>query len=248
MADPELHFEESGAGETVVFLHGFLESTEMWKSLGFAPRCRCILIDLPGHGKSPVVEDASMPEMAAAVMSVLKKLNAGDYTVIGHSMGGYVALELLRTDPQCHRVVMLNSNPWPDDEAKRRDRERVANLVLHHKKQFIYEAIPHLFKQPEAHETEVRTLIQEACHMKPEGIAAAALGMGKRSDHTDTARAAGKHVLILQGLDDTVAPVDRMRDTGLPQTAEYHELTDCAHMAHIEQAEVTREIINRFLG
>ena len=105
-----------------------------------------ILIDLPGHGNSPLVDPVNEPSirfMADEVEKVLTHLNIHDYRIVGHSMGGYVALSLkVHAVLKPKHVTLLNSNYWSDNEAKKADRLRVARIAYTGKQLFINEAIP----------------------------------------------------------------------------------------------------------
>ena len=79
--------------------------------------------------------------MALQVLEILKELKITQFTLVGHSLGAYVGLELCHLAP-CQKLILLNSNCWSDDEQKRRDRLRVAEIVFKAKKHFIREAIP----------------------------------------------------------------------------------------------------------
>ncbi len=244
-----LNYRVSGEGRPVLFLHGFLESMLMWDKV-IPEGIQAVLVDLPGHGSS-MLQDypyETLEEVALMVSELVTELEISAFDVVGHSMGGYVALEVLHGDSRCQRLVLLNSNTWTDDPQKQKDRHRVAELVKHSKKHFLYEAIPHLFWHPEQFPEEVRALLDEAALMEPEAIGAAALAMSRRRDHTQTALDAGNEVLIFQGVEDTVVPADRMRATGLPETAVYIELESCGHMGHIERRDETLKHMTEFLG
>ena len=107
-----LNYRVSGNGRPVVLLHGFLESSTMWKHLEFPENIQQVAIDLPGHGNSSLQGITSMKEMSNEVQKLLNSLNINDYDVIGHSMGGYVGLELLKNDQRCAHLLLLNSNFW----------------------------------------------------------------------------------------------------------------------------------------
>jgi pimeloyl-ACP methyl ester carboxylesterase len=153
MPNQRLWYRTSGDGPALVFLHGFLESSTMWddlslESLGF----QLIFIDLPGHGQSDLLTgegDPSMAQMAGLVAEVLSDLGIEKFDVVGHSMGGYVALELKQILQGCGRVVLLNSNFWSDSEEKKRDRIRVADLAFKAKDLLVQQAIPGLFFRKE---------------------------------------------------------------------------------------------------
>jgi len=90
----KIRYTDSGKGRVVVFLHGFLESLEMWRFYQNLPNyIRKICIDLPGHGKSDNFGYVhSMELMAEGVRAVLKNEGIRKVVVVGHSMGGYVGL------------------------------------------------------------------------------------------------------------------------------------------------------------
>ena len=94
-----LHVCDSQAGDKcVVLLHGYLESLLVWED--FVPylykEVRVVTLDLPGHGISVVTGAVhTMDFLADTVADALKALGIGRCTLVGHSMGGYVALAFL---------------------------------------------------------------------------------------------------------------------------------------------------------
>ena len=94
--DSALHICDSEVGEkVVVLLHGYLENMLVWDN--FVPllykEVRVITLDIPGHGISEVKgEIHSMDYIADTIAAALDKLGIDQATIVGHSMGGYVAL------------------------------------------------------------------------------------------------------------------------------------------------------------
>jgi pimeloyl-ACP methyl ester carboxylesterase len=90
-----LHYESSGAGETIVCLHGALVSARMWDAqVAFLKdKYRVLTIDLPEHGRSKesVLAEYSIEMISAAVMELLQKLEISSFYLCGHSLGGMVA-------------------------------------------------------------------------------------------------------------------------------------------------------------
>lgn len=230
-----LHYQVFGAGKTLVFLHGFLESSTMWSHLDLsAMPAQCVLIDLPGHGQSPLWDPLEIPSirfMAEKVVEVLKSLHISHFTVIGHSLGAYVGLEVGKILPY-QKLIFLNSNCWHDDEQKRHDRLRVADLAYSAKKHFIHEAIPALFGRPHDFLTEIEELRSEANLMTADSIAFAALAMRERMDFTEEVLAhPSKHVFIHGVLDSLVTDEQLI---SLVPGARVHFLSNVGHMSHIE--------------
>ena len=227
-----------GEGETLVFLHGFLESSTMWSYLPLNElNAHCVLIDLPGHGQSPLTDTAEIPSirfMALQVLEVLKELKITQFTLVGHSLGAYVGLELCQLAP-CQKLILLNSNCWSDDEQKRRDRLRVADLVYSAKKHFIREAIPGLFGRPNDFQAEIKQLIAEANHMNADAIAYAALAMRERVDYTEEVLANPSKYVFIHGELDTLVLSEQLflRLPGM----RVHFLPNAGHMSHIESTD-----------
>ena len=201
-----------GSGPALVFIHGFLESSTMWDVLPLATlKCQCIFIDLPGHRNSPLEntpEEPSICWIAEQVISTLDQLGINSFSIVGHSMGGYVALEIKRIMPGCRKVVLLNSYFWDDGEQKKKDRVRVASLVLKAKNLFIREAIPHLFHDIKKHEETILSLIQEAKNMEASAIAFSSLAMRNRTDFSPHILGNPLDYLFIHGVLDRLVEVE----------------------------------------
>ena len=104
----KLHVREYGtSGETVMILHGLFGSGDNWHAVGqtLSARYRVLLPDLPNHGESPHVEDMSYPVMTASLVETLDDMNVERVHLIGHSMGGKVAMAFALRYPE--RVASL---------------------------------------------------------------------------------------------------------------------------------------------
>ncbi len=117
----KINYNSEGNGRPLVFLHGFLENSTMWKDtiLFFSKHYKCITIDLLGHGDTGSLGYVhTMDAMAMAVGSVLDHLKISKATIIGHSMGGYVALACIdQFSDLFSGLVLLNSTSFPDSKA-----------------------------------------------------------------------------------------------------------------------------------
>jgi esterase len=85
------------AGPRVAFLHGLFGQGKNWTRIakGLSHSARVTLVDLPNHGQSAWTDYFSYPEMARRVADLLTTQGEGDqYAVVGHSMGGKVAMTL----------------------------------------------------------------------------------------------------------------------------------------------------------
>ncbi len=239
------------SGETpLVLLHGFLESSTMWKHVQFPIGYPIVTIDLPGHGKSRDHDSgySSIEEMAKEVIAVIDELQITNYHLIGHSMGGYVGLEVKRLDSRLDKVMLLNSNFWSDSSQKVQDRIRVSEIVQTNKSHFIYEVIPNLFLNPEKFDADVKDLIAEALEMPSMAIAKASLAMSERVDFSEFVHENAEDFTIVQGVEDPIVSVSQMREKLEGVGINFTELEEVGHMAHFEAPERVQKIIKEFLS
>ncbi len=90
-----LHYREYGTdGAAVILLHGLFGSSANWGSIAreLSDRYRVVVPDLRNHGQSPHVEDMDYPAMAGDVAALCKQLALDRPVIVGHSMGGKVAM------------------------------------------------------------------------------------------------------------------------------------------------------------
>ena len=124
----DIFYEDAGKGSAVVLLHGFLENVTIWNSLKeeLLSRYRVITIDLLGHGKTGCLGYVhTMEMMAETVKAVLDELMVRRVSLIGHSMGGYVALAFAEAHPDdVKALVLVNSTTSADSEVKKKNRDR----------------------------------------------------------------------------------------------------------------------------
>ena len=120
-----VHYESYGKGpEAVVFIHGWTCDLTFWR--GQAPvyqKHRALLVDLPGHGQSEKPEVAYTQErFARAIDAVMRDAGVTRAVLVGHSMGGPVAMTFLRLFPARTKALVLVDPYVPEaskDEAER---------------------------------------------------------------------------------------------------------------------------------
>jgi pimeloyl-ACP methyl ester carboxylesterase len=118
---------EWGKGQpTLVFIHYFGGAAKSWQWVAEKlPNMRCIALNLPGFGGTPCPEKPSIKYYAEFVSNAIADLQLQDYILIGHSMGGKIALQVAtnsKNPPQ--KVVLIapspvTTEPMPDEEKQR---------------------------------------------------------------------------------------------------------------------------------
>ena len=99
----DLFLRESGlpGAPAIVFLHGVGVNGAMWRHhMASLPDYHCLAPDLPGHGQSRAIPWSSRQDAAARVARIIEALPDGRAHLVGLSLGGSVALELIATRPE----------------------------------------------------------------------------------------------------------------------------------------------------
>lgn len=232
----------SGKGAPIVLLHGFLEDHSMWNDTisVLAKNHSVIAIDLLGHGKTNCIGYIhTMSDMANAVKAVLDYLNLTDYIFVGHSMGGYVALNFSkRFTKNIKGLCLLNSTYEADDNERKLLRSRANKMVQTNFENMVRMSFANLFstESKKVYQTEYKNVMQTALKTSLQGYMAGQEGMKLREDlSTFFARAPFKKIILL-GEKDTV-----LNSKSITQFAEKHNIKTCVfsqgHMSHIENKE-----------
>lgn len=247
-----VNFETTGMGPVAVLLHGFLEDLSMWDSLAeeLSENHRVIRIDLLGHGGTGNLGSIhSMEEQAKMVRAVLSELDVRRFSVVGHSMGGYVALALAELIPdQIRGLCLMNSTSLADTEEKRINRDRAVQAVKQNHKSFVRIAIPMLFApgNRSRFKREIAEITRSSLKMSSQGIAAALEGMKIREDRSEIFKRGEFEKLMVIGEQDPALDVDSL----FPQT-QYPGVKSVlfkdGHMSHIENQKELAVSLKEFL-
>jgi pimeloyl-ACP methyl ester carboxylesterase len=97
----------SGHGRPLVLLHGLLDDSEGWSQLARDTHRPAIAIDLPGFGGSALPTRARVSAYAEAVVQGLEQLDLGDFTLVGHSLGGAVATAVAERCDDVRALALL---------------------------------------------------------------------------------------------------------------------------------------------
>lgn len=109
-----LHHRIYGRGSPVIILHGLFGSSRNWLSMTkkLAEHHLVITADLRNHGKSPHSDTMNYPEMSGDVFDLAERLGLPTYSVVGHSMGGKVAMQMALARPDViDSLVVLDIAP-----------------------------------------------------------------------------------------------------------------------------------------
>ncbi len=252
---PIVYDFKKGGKSTVVLLHGFLESHLTWKEYSkiLSEKHNVLSIDLLGHGQTACLAYVhSMEEMAEVVKAVLKEHDIRKAILVGHSMGGYVALAFAEKYPDSIKgLCLFNSTALADSDSKKKDRDRAINVVKKNHERFISEVIPNLFIQndsPELKKAESACL-KIALATPKQGIIAALEGMKIRDNRELVVKFAPCPVFYVIGKLDKLLPyADLLEQSTLNENGSHYLSEKGGHLCFVEDKFPTLTALQKFLG
>ncbi len=242
-----LFFREQGKGSTILLIHGFCETHKIWD--GFDKKLsrygRVISIDLPGFGMSPLpAGPVSIDLIAEIILAWLKERKIEAPVLVGHSLGGYVALAMAARDPAfCKKLVLFHSSAYADTDEKKTNRDKVIEFVITNGVEpFIKTFVPTLFYDKEHPRMD---MVRKICHGTPAStLIEYTKAMRDRPSHESLLRNFHNPILILAGDKDEIIPSDiseKMASLN-PKITIFH-LSNTGHMGMIEaEAEAIEKI------
>jgi pimeloyl-ACP methyl ester carboxylesterase len=249
MAD--LAYKQKGNGSPVILLHGFPFNQMIWESFSdkLAGSHLVYTIDLPGFGESTILESPFwIDDVADKVLQWIDKIGLSESIVIGHSLGGYIALALIKKAPHLFNAFCLfHSTAYADSEEKKQSRNKVlefvdTNGVTKFTSNFI---APLFFNQSHPAIPMVKKISMSA---SGEAVKGYTIAMRDRTDRTDVLKNFSKPVLFIAGDKDQGIPIDSIhRQAALSLLAQTVVLPNVAHMGMFESENQCVEIISSFL-
>lgn len=237
----EVSYSISGKGPVVVWLHGFMEDKSIWQGqlAIFDTITTNICIDLLGHGKTGDIvteEIYTMELQAKLVLTVLEELQVDAFSIVGHSMGGYVGLCILSScSKKITHFVLLNSTSWPDTNEKKKNRLRAVKIVEQQKEIYARLGVVNLFSEDSRtlYVEEIKKLIDIAQKTTVKGIISALLGMMHRVSKEEVLKNYNGKKILITGKKDPVLPFENSYKEAVLTKTQFVQLTG-GHMTYLE--------------
>lgn len=242
----ELAYQVLGSrgGQAVVLVHGFPFDRRMWRfqasSLANAG-LRVIVPDLAGFGQSEEASQTTMEGHAQDVAQLLDRLHVEQATLIGFSMGGYVALAFAQLFPgRLQGLVLIDTRAEGDTPEAKGKRDAIIVEVLGHGTRGL--AIRQIETQfTSASRQTKRLLVEEVRDMmfqQPKAAVLAALqAMRDRPDRRDVLRGLQVPCLVVVGEHDAVTPPAAAQVMADLARAELVVIPAAAHLSPMEQPQ-----------
>jgi pimeloyl-ACP methyl ester carboxylesterase len=235
----KVSYSDTGKGSAIVLLHGFLENQSMWQDFipEFSKKHRVITIDLLGHGNTECLGYIhSMEDNADMVHEVLHELKIRKAVLVGHSMGGYVALAFAELYPDTIKgLVLLNSTSRADSEERKNNRDRAIKAVKQDYTTFVRLSIANLFSEGNRVRLidDIEKTRTEALKTPLQGIVASLEGMKIRKDREVLLHFGPYPKMLILGKKDPVLNYEESIEQIENTNVELISFAD-GHMSHIE--------------
>lgn len=249
-----IHFFEKGQGQPLILLHGFCESSELWDPLAMelCKSFRVLCPDLPGFGRSPLNHSSfTLEDIAEQLESWMELHGIHSPILLGHSLGGYLALALLeRLGTRVKAIGLMHSTALADEKEKIETRNRtLIFLKKYGVEKFVTSFIPPLFSQKNQAQFrgEIDGLILRAKPCQVETLMAYTLAMRDRKERLTLIKEFSGPSLLLAGTEDLAVKIESSRVQKGAFT-HYVELQGVGHMGMIEEREKVLDKVRQFLA
>ncbi|MDX5422876.1 MAG: alpha/beta hydrolase [Hymenobacteraceae bacterium] len=247
-------YTDHGSGDTLVFLHGFCESKQVWAEFTkpLQQKFRILALDLPGFGDNTQnIGSYSMESMADYVKHKLEELNVRRCILVGHSMGGYVSMAFAKKySNMLQGLCLFHSSALPDTDEKKENRNKTIDYVERHGvNNFINPFVePLFFRENRDWLSQEIEMMKEIGRATPqESVVGALAAMRDRPDRTGVLKKAAFPVLFIFGKDDGAVPLDKaLEQCHLPGNSMVYFLEKTGHMGMFERTYETRKAIEKF--
>ncbi len=254
--DTVIAYDDLGAGEPIVLIHGHPFNRSMWSAQGklLSTAYRVITPDLRGYGESTVtVGRVNLEDHAADIHSLLDALGVNRIILGGLSMGGQIVMEFYRQFPaQVRALILADTFAQLDPPERRENRITTADrLVREGMGEYAQEVLPMMItpanieSQPEV----AAHVLKMMRSTPPAGAAASLRGRAERRDYVTLLSGIHVPVLIVVGREDEFTPVaDAELMRGLIPNSRLEVIEGAGHMPNLERESEFNAMLMNWLA
>lgn len=251
-----LYYTDEGSGkDTIVFSHGLLMSSEMFRAQieHFKSRYRCIAYDHRGQGRSEVTETGyDLEQLTQDAVAFIEALDVGAVHFVGLSMGGFIGMRLASRRPELLKSLTLMCTS-ADTESNRLKYSLMTLVFQLGGRKLIHKRLMKVlfgktFLSDPGRQSEKERWSQHLLHL-PTTISKSVSAVIHRSGVADELSTIELPVLILAGEEDMAIPVEKARSLHERITGSVlHIIPGSGHSITIEQPDVVNRLMEEFLS
>lgn len=252
-----ISYRVAGVGNTVVLLHGFGEDATVWQHQIEALKdyYRLIIPDIPGSGNSgflPMANIETYAQILKAIIDIELQEPEQNFSLIGHSLGGYIALAFAEKFPaSLNSLGLFHSSAFADNEEKKEVRTKAISFIKEKGAySFLKTSIPGLFNEQFAADNQeyIDDLIEKSKAFTSAALTQYYQAMIDRPERIEVLKTFQKPVLFIIGEFDKAIPLESsLAQCHLPVISHVHILTKSGHMGMYEETEKANKCLSDFL-
>ncbi len=239
----QLNILEQGEGTaSLVFLHYFAGSLESWSEVinQLQKTAHCIALDLPGFGDSQPIVETTVEAITIIVAEMIRQLDLQHYILVGHSMGGKIALALASIQPPgLQSVILLAPSPPTPEPIEPSERSRLLNT---HGNRSAAEETAHKITSQPLSDRAFEQVIRDNLRTSQRGWQAW-LECGSRQDISSGISDITVPVLVIVGSEDAVIPKSLLQQDVIDEIADA-QLVVVPNAGHLLPIETPQAIVD----
>lgn len=242
----------SNQKQTVLLIHGFCGSARYFEKIQpLFKEYHVLAPNLRGHSQPLSAEQVpfGIEDLAQDMIKLLDDQRIQQAHIVGHSMGGYIALALAELHPErVASLTLLHSTAYPDTDEGKANRLRGIEMIQHEGiKAFIDGLIPKLFAPSNLSRQEIVELALEIGYgTDPAAAVSAQNAMRNRPDRNHVLQQITAPILLIAGDHDQVFPPERVFSVSR-NSIQQALIADVGHMSMLENPVECHRILQQFL-
>ena len=255
----KIFYRAGGKGKPVMLLHGFAEDGNIWnyQFKKLKEKFFVMVPDLPGSGSSEMLEGKILIEDYADVIKTIADRELfnetqNQFTLIGHSMGGYITLAFAEKYPDLlNGFGLFHSTAYADDDAKKEIRRKGIEFIKNNGVDlFIKNTVANLFSEKikKTKPALIENLNNIAKYFSAEALIQYYKAMIERPDRANVLKSFEKPELFIIGKNDNAVPLRvSLAQCHLPAISHLKILQNSGHMGMCEEKKEATAFLIKFL-
>ena len=249
-------YRAKGEGKTLVFIHGLSFDSEVWlKQLDSFSQYKVVTLDLPGHGNSTYKEKINLAE---ELKFIFDKLGLNSVNIVGHSLGGLLALKLAIDYPKLlGKIILIGANaqfvrsPEYEYGLSQADVEKLRGFIKGNYPEILLVFIRWLFSKAERRQSdfkEIWNLISQRKAWPKKEALEEFLSIIEQENLRSQLSKIDLPALVICGTEDPICPLESANYLGREVKNSRVELFQgCWHLPFLTESKKFNDIAKDFL-
>lgn len=233
-----------------VLIHGYGFDHRIWYPVELAFEGRHVIyLSLPGFGMDQITEPYTIAELANKYWRHLNDIVQDPIHLVGHSMGGYICMEMIAQQPsRVASLALVHSHVFEDSPEKKEARSETMEDITHNGREgFVKKLISSLFGSKDDYTLIINMLIERGMAYDDNAWCFGTRAIRDRRDHAETLKNINIPVLMLMGEDDkAVTPELAKRQANISERVSMHIYPGVGHLSMYEHTSKMIQDLIRF--